>query len=355
MERLQAAAYGKIKKRWERQLSTMMCYRDEDYEKISQETVGKMKQANVLTNSGCESHFADLDNMIQTSAGGSSNLETFSQRHVIAKNKYLVSEDWKQLSAQEKRAKFRWARNSPQAKLVNDMAKDWLSKVQDSGRDIITKRGDKKDKKIVRSLKLLEQCKMHKGPLSTTKEDMELMETLNEKELLLEVSYIRCTLDSSIKQKRKIGGKFVKFSIEELKTQIRNCLLPTENLTSDLNSLLLEVIDLDKTVEILCESLATDDIQMQDQETSTSSVQSNSQVVRSGLLPGTTGWWQGPLGEEQIGVLLLEGSLQLYQKSRYGFIPDELPVNPHDWTIQAEIPAEKVFYITRRGNVFLRF
>ena len=223
---MQAEAYGKIKEGWERQLSTVQFYRKEDSEHLSQEVLDKMSQANVLTNSGCESHFADLDNMIKSSAGGNSNLETFSQRHVIAKNKYLESENWVKMSEKEKRATFRRARSSPQAKLVNEMAKDWLKKVEDTAKDVMTKKSDKKKKKNERSLKILNQCKDHGGPLTASEEDMKLLDTLTEKQLLLEISYIRCTLDATIKQKRKIEGKIVKFTVEELRMQIKNCLLP---------------------------------------------------------------------------------------------------------------------------------
>ena len=340
LERLQAEAYGKIQEGWERQLSSMMFYREEDANQMSQATLQKMSQANVLTNSGCESHFADLDNMIKTSAGGSSNLETFSQRHVVAKNKYLVSEDWKQMSDQEKRSQFRWARRSPQAKLVNEMALDWLKQIEESGRDLIAKRGEKKKKKIERSLKLLQLCKDHGGPLTSSQEDMQMMETLNEKQLLLEVGYIRCSLDPSIKQRRKVGGKFVKFSIKELQGQIKNCLLPVDTEDNDLESLLLDALIVDSGSSLTAQV----DILQQ------GSVASDSPVPS-----GTTGWWHGPLGEKQVGVMLTEDTLQMYKKTRYGFVPDDLPVNPSDWKIEAEIASDRVGYFWRRGELFLRF
>lgn len=337
-ERLQAESYGKIKEGWERQLSTMLFYREQDSGQVPDQTLDKMRQANVLTNSGCESHFADLDNMIKSSAGGNSNLETFSQRHVIAKNKYLVSENWMKMSEKEKRSKFRWARSSPQAKLVNEMAKDWLKKVEDSGKDAIQKKSLKKKKKNERSLKLLDQCKVHGGPLSSNEEDMKLLDTLMEKQLLLEVSYIRCTLDPTIKQRRKVEGKFQKFSIEELKLQIKNCLLPSDTLGSDLGSLLLDVLG-------FVDSENEDETgQLED-----------SPSLQPSLSPGVTGWWTGPLGEEQLGVLLTIDSLQLYKKTRYGFVPDDLPVVPGEWVCQAEINPECVAYYLRRGDWFLRF
>ena len=123
------------------------------------------------------------------------------------------------------------------------MADDWLKKVETAGKQKIVKKSDKKKKKNERSLKLLEQCKAHGGPLTANTDDMKNLESLSEKQLLLEVSYIRCTLDPTIKQKRKVAGKFEKFSTEELKLQIKNCLLPEETIGSDLESLLMDILD----------------------------------------------------------------------------------------------------------------
>ena len=167
---------------------------------------------------------------------------------------------------------------------------------------------------------------------------MKLLDTLMEKQLLLEVSYIRCTLDPTIKQRRKVEGKFQKFSIEELKLQIKNCLLPSDTLGSDLGSLLLDVLG-------FVDSENEDETgQLED-----------SPSLQPSLSPGVTGWRTGPLGEEQLGVLLTMDSLQLYKKTRYGFVPDDLPVVPGEWVCQAEINPECVAYYLRRGDWFLRF
>ena len=231
------------------------------------------------------------------------------------------------MSDQEKRSQFRWARRSPQAKLVNEMAHDWLKQ--------IAKKGEKKKKKIERSLKLLQLCKDHGGPLTSSQKDMELMETLNEKQLLLEVGYIRC-----IKQGRKVGGKFVKFSMNELQGRIKNCLLPVDNQDNDLESLLLDALIVHSGPFLT----AQDDI-----------LQQGSVAYVSPVPAGTTGGWHGPLGEKQVVVMLTVDSLQMYKKTRYGFVPDDLPVNPTDWKIEAEIASDRVGYFWRRGELFLRF
>ena len=88
-------------------------------------------------------------------------------------------------------------------------------------------------------------------------------------------------------------------------------MLPSETLGSDLGSLLLDVLG------------------FVDSENKGETVQlEDSPSHQPSLSPGVTGWWTGPLGEEQQGVLLTIDSLQLYKKTRYGFVPDELPVIP---------------------------
>ena len=113
--------------------------------------------------------------------------------------------------------------------------------------------------------------------------------TLNEKQLLLEVGYIRCSLDPSIKQRRKVEGKFVKFTIKELQGQIKNCLLPVDTQDNDLESLLLDALVVDSGPSLT----AQDDILQQGSVASVSPVPA-----------GTTGWWHGPLGEKQVRVML---------------------------------------------------
>ena len=148
---------------------------------------------------------------------------------------------------------------------------------------------------------------------------------------------MRCSLDPTIRQMRKVKGKFKKFSIEELKLQIKNCLLSSETLGSDLSSLLL--------VALNCED-SNEEAQTRLDDTPSS---------LSSLSSGVTGWWTAPLEEEPLGFLFTGDSLQLYKKTRYGFVPDELTVTPGQWTFQAEINPECVAYYLRRGDWFLRF
>ena len=70
---------------------------------------------------------------------------------------------------------------------------------------------------------------------------------------------------------------------------------------------------------------------------------------------GVTGWWHGPLGERQVGVLLTTSSIQMYKKSNYGFVPEGFPISTEGWVLNETIPEENVHYVMRRDKVFLKF
>lgn len=334
-QKLQAMAYAEIRVGIERQLSTRAYYRNED---ITPETVRKMNHANVLTNCGCEGHFSDASNMIAGTAGGSSNLQTFSHRHVIAKNKLFETDVWKQMADKEQKAKFKWARHSNPAKQVRQMAKDWLQLTKDAERETISKRAEKKQKKNARSLKLLEKCKTHGGPLTGSDKDLGILETLNEQQLLDEVCYIRCTIDPNIRQKRKESGKFVKFTETELRSQLKMRLRPESDTNHCLDTLLTAALGM---TEITIDTDIDNTIERQ------------SEIPENQI--GVTGWWHGPLGERKVGVILTKDSIQIYQKSNYGFVPEGYPIGPKGWDLNETIPEENVYYVMRRDQVFLKF
>ena len=84
----------------ERQLEYVDYYtQDEEDQSVS--TLQKLKYA-PLTNSGCESQFADLDNSVKK-FGGTATVSTLSDKHVIKKNKMFESEEWKTMNLQEKK------------------------------------------------------------------------------------------------------------------------------------------------------------------------------------------------------------------------------------------------------------
>ena len=92
-------------------------------------------------------------------------------------------------------------------------------------------------------LELLEQCKTWNGPV--TMDSLEDLERLDEHQLLIEVRYLRATIAPDIREKRKEGNKFVKFTKEELVFQIKNAIKPTAESAVDVESLLSCVMGLD--------------------------------------------------------------------------------------------------------------
>ena len=78
----------------------------------------KIKQA-PLTNLGCESEFAHLDNGLRKS-GGSTSLRTLSNKHVVARNRLFEKENLRRLDICEKRRKWQWASSA-------SIGEDWTS------------------------------------------------------------------------------------------------------------------------------------------------------------------------------------------------------------------------------------
>jgi len=103
-----------VKEGIERQLQVMPFFHAgfEENEEYTQK-----RRQSVLTNLAAESEFATLDNDIRK-LGGSTSLQTISDKHVIARNKLYLKDRWIELSEKEKSAKWKWARNSEQAKAV---------------------------------------------------------------------------------------------------------------------------------------------------------------------------------------------------------------------------------------------
>ena len=93
-------------------------------------------------------------------------------------------------------------------------------------------------------LNTLEQCKEHGGPI--TPGCIELLEQLNDKQLILEIGYLRLTTCPNIRQMRRVkqNNKFImqKFTTDELRTSIRNSIAPVNEINDDVESLLNSVL-----------------------------------------------------------------------------------------------------------------
>ena len=162
---------------------------------------------------------------------------------------------------------------------------------------------------------------------------MEKLDELDEKELLLEVAFLRATVTPNIRQKRKVDGKFVTFTKEELKSQIKNVIQPVSDLTADLGTLLSEVY---KPRSV-------------DRPLMGMEVRKETEV--DGIKPGMVGWWTNAAGERKVGIVLDEDSIQMYTPRRYGYAPFGLPDTINNWVFSEEI--SEFIYVQKKCGIYL--
>ena len=197
-----------------------------------------------LTNLGCESEFAKLDNRLKV-CGGTTSIQRISQKNIVTTNAYLVDSEFQSKSEDDRKGEWKWARTSEAVKTVRKMEKDFLATVKLSKVLALQKKEELKKKKCMKTMCILSKCKSHGGPVSLSDLD-ETLDNLDEKQLLLEVAYLRATIAPDIRQKRRVKTvdgkfKFQKFSIEELKTSIRNAVHPENELRDNVDGLLKSV------------------------------------------------------------------------------------------------------------------
>ena len=177
-------------------------------------------------------------------------------------------------------------------------------------------------------MKLLEVVKMHSGPIAPNEVDK--LNDMTDVQLLDEIRYLRQTVAPNIREKRKVGTKFVKFNRTELIGQIVNVLKPENELDEDINQLLLTSM-VDKV------------------DTTTPKAVEGSGPVEN---IGQVAVLEGPFGEKKVGLIFTSETVQLYHLSRYGFEPDDLTEEAKDWKISKII--EDYDFITKRTGVYMR-
>ena len=169
--------------------------------------------------------------------------------------------------------------------------------------------------------------KLHGGPISCS--DLDKLDSLSEGELLSEVRYLRQTVAPNIREKRKVGNKFEKFSIEELKSQVSNVLKPENDYVEDIDNLLLQLMN--RTSE-------ASDAGEEDEEP-------NKDVGKVAVM-------EGPLKERRVGLVVSKDAVQLYHVTRYGLEPDDVTETLSDWQIVTLV--DDYDFITRRTGVYMR-
>ncbi|QQP51548.1 Hypothetical protein FKW44_012955, partial [Caligus rogercresseyi] len=127
---------------------------------------------------------------------------------------------------------------------VRTVESNCLHTVKISKKIALIKKEQLKRKKVKRTMKLLDMCKGHQGPV--TRDSRDLIERLTEKQLLSEIGYLRATLAPDIRQMRriKVDGRFnmEKFSCAELKQSIKNYIKAESDLIIDVNALLKQCL-----------------------------------------------------------------------------------------------------------------
>ena len=137
-----AVCAGSIMTALKKQLDYMKCFTDEA-DSILAEIQSKMERA-PLTNSGCESEFAFLDNVCKTTSGNTT-LNTLSNRHIISRNKLFSHEKWKNLETEQKNQKWKWAMSSREVKRANRILHNFITKVKSAEKaSIVEKQNLKK-------------------------------------------------------------------------------------------------------------------------------------------------------------------------------------------------------------------
>ena len=118
--------------------------------------------------------------------------------------------------------------------------------------------------------------------------------------------------------KRKEGNKFINFTIDELRQQIKDVILPDSKKDTDIDSLLQKVLCPDAAVPYSTENFEVCDVQNE-------------------FKIGTVGLWKGPLSEKKVGVKIDIDVLQLYKEARFRLVPAGEPLDIHVWSLDKKI------------------
>ena len=197
----------------------------------------KMKHA-PLTNLGCESRMAQFDNRVKFSRG-SAPISTLSDKQVVATNKYLLEPKLDDPEVCEE--EFKWAKNSEEANRVNQLQKEYFDKVKATHNLVLKAKEKAKQKKVQRACNLLSQCRIHGGPISL--DNIDLLDSLNEKQIILEATYLKATVAKEIKLKKRV---------KELETdKFRMISLPSEQIKQSILNVIKLQNDVSEDVEIL--------------------------------------------------------------------------------------------------------
>ena len=153
-----------------RQLSEMDFFKNLDI-------VCKRLKLAPLTNLGWESEFVKFDNHVKI-CGGSTTGSTLFRKNVVITIGLLRDSSFIELTFRDKRKKWKWERTSNEVKQANKLEKDFVAIIQAARILSIVKKEGLKKQKNPKTLKVLEDCEKHGGPV--TQADIEILNSLSE-------------------------------------------------------------------------------------------------------------------------------------------------------------------------------
>ena len=168
-----------------------------------------------------ESEFANLDDDLRR-VGGTTSFKTVSQKHIISRKKLFSNDRWMKLSDKEKSANWNWARKSEEARKLREMEDEFSRIIESCSGNVISSQNKKEGKKYI--MNRLEKCTHHGGTLAHA--DIEKFDELSDEQVLAEAKYLKKTTGPNIRLRHKKGNQFIKYTIAEVKTQIRNVINP---------------------------------------------------------------------------------------------------------------------------------
>ena len=314
-----------VKEKVEGQLSVMKFYRDD----VDEKTKSMMKQA-PTTNCGCEHEFAHGDNDLKKS-GGSTQLKTVSDKHVIKQNRLYSKEKWTSLTDTEREQKWRWARSSDKAKMVRTMEKEFRGKLEALKLVSYEEKKVKKMKLSAAFQEALSNCKKHGGPITMTEVDR--IKDLTYEQVLLEVKFLKKSTAPELRIKRKVDGKMVNFTRDELAQQMKDVLMPSHA---------------PKSIESLLMSTFVND-------TDDKPPDNDDEQGEKTTLIGRHGFWREKTGtnDYSVGVLIDASTLQTFKQTRFGYFPHSTHEDASDWELVSVISEDNYYYVEKNDKVYL--
>ena len=241
LEKLTCAAVKEVAVCVRRQMAEMEYLKDDTT--IDTKIIEEMMYA-PLTNSGCESRQANLDRRVKFS-GGSTPLQTLSDKEVVSGNSYLTSSSFP-VSLKDQMKEFQWARRSKEAKAALALQQNLIDLAEDVNKAAFAAREAKKQRKIARSFSLLDECKQHGGPI--TPDTVNLLDNLTQKQLLAETRYLRSTVAPAIKERRLVidsegKKKMPLLSVESMRENIKAAIKVETQPVHSIDSLIAKAFD----------------------------------------------------------------------------------------------------------------